>query len=173
MRRWLGLVVTAVMAVGAGCEEEAPRPAPPSQPTSPRNEVVAVRPPDGARGIAVRPRFKWELPASLKAATYVGFELRRVSGPDQTGRNQGTEVAFASGLHDTTPTELDPFRPPDGVIVTGRLRDAGSLEPGTWYRWNVTAMAPGATGRGMFFFRTTEPSEPAPPEPPPDIEKRN
>jgi hypothetical protein len=170
----LGLVVTAMMAVGAGCEEgEAPRPAPPEQPTPPRNEVVAVRPPDGAREIAVRPRFKWELPGSLKAATYVGFELRRVSGPDQTGRDQGMEVALASGLDDTTPTALNPFNPPDGVIVTGMLRDAGRLEPGTWYRWTVTAMAPGATGQGMFFFRTTETPEPAPPEPPPDSERGN
>ncbi len=163
MRGRLSALAGAILAAAAGCDETPPPTPPATSPTGAEARVIALSPPDGGQGVSLRPRFRWRLPSHLGQPTYVGFRLHLVSGPDRTDEDEGALVALASGLHDTTPTQLDPFDPPPRVVLSGPLRDAGRLEPATWYRWTVTVLAEAESGRGMFFFRTTETVPPGPP----------
>jgi hypothetical protein len=149
------LAVLAAALVAAGCQPTTPPP--PGDDQANRTEdtkVEALAPSDDARDVPLAPRFRWKLPQALTVPTHVGFRLAEVNGPGETREDQGRQIAYVSGLHDTTPTELDLFAPPGGAIRTGPIRDVTELKAGQWYRWTVTALAPGSSASGVFFFQT-------------------
>lgn len=74
--------------------------------------------------------------------------------PDTNDGAAGRQIAFCSGLHDTSPSELDPFNPPPGSILTGDITSMKALEPETWYQWTVRSIADGDSDQGVFLFKT-------------------
>jgi hypothetical protein len=99
--------------------------------------------------------------------TYVSFTLALVAGPGEpvSEEDEGNFLAKVTGLHDTSPTELDLFHPPPGAVVSGPIQDMTALEPETWYRWTVRVMREEDYARGHFYFRTGPASASLPAEP--------
>lgn len=158
------LVLVALAAIAAGCKSEPA--GPPAAPAAPvETHILAVEPIDMAREAPLQPKFRWKLPPALSHPSLVSFALAEMGQGDQPLEQPGADrqIAFASGLHDTSPTALDPFRPPAGCVLTGELRDAKTLKPGTWYRWTVRAVGAEAAQQADFFFRTQD-AAPTPPK---------
>jgi hypothetical protein len=111
-----------------------------------------------ALGVNLTPQFKWKLPPPLSAPTNLSFTLVEFGGgdtPPKADDTQGKQIAFCSGLHDTSAQELDPFHPPPGSILTGEIRSMKGLKPGTWHRWTIRAISSDASNQASFLFRTT------------------
>ena len=164
MRRptgWIGLL-TAMFAsacLAAGCGEE---PEPQTLPRSGDDEpsgpprIIALRPLDGAQEASLRPTFRWQLPNEVAVPTSISFTLTEMSGGPDSSEAEAEEkpIARASGLHDTSPRELDPWDPPHGVIVTGAIHQMEELKPETRYRWTVRAISAHGQTTVTFHFRT-------------------
>jgi len=158
---WIGLL-TAVVAgacLAAGCGEEPepqalPRSGDDEPPEPPR--IIALRPLDRAQEASLRPMFRWQLPSEVAVPTSVSFTLTEMSGGPDSSEAEAEEkpIARASGLHNASPRELDPWNPPPGVIVTGAMRQTEGLKPETWYRWTVRAISAHDQATGQFVFRT-------------------
>ena len=166
---WRGVwLLVAVAGLAAGCQSE-PSPEPAAEPRSSDplpGHIIALQPHDMMQDVALRPVFRWRLPSSLGSPMLLSFKLLEV-GRVEDPRNPGSEprsIAFASGLHDTSPTEIGPFNPPEGSIVTGEVRDMKQLKPDTWYRWTVRAIGESETAEGTFHFRTQSGGAAATPE---------
>ena len=166
MLRFVAIVLLGTAALAAGCKSPAAPPAPkPAEPPAEKS-IVAVEPRDGAHEVLLAPTFKWKLPSAVGTPRLVSFTLFALGPGAEPPRPSGQdkEIAFASGLHDVTPTAVDPFRPaPAGVVLTGELRDMKEvdrrLKPETWYRWRVRALGENnAVVQADFFFRTREAS---------------
>ena len=157
-----------VLAAGlvAGCQNkpvEEPKPAS-AEPAA--SHIMALQPHDMMQDVAQRPVFRWRLPSSLGSPMLLSFKLMEV-GRVEDPRNPGSEprpVAYASGLHDTSPTSIDPFDPPEGSVVTGEVRNMKQLKPDTWYRWTVRAIGESETAESTFHFRTGNAGAAATPE---------
>jgi len=159
------LMLLGALALAAGCGSEPPGPpAGPPEPVGSRS-IQAIEPRDMAREVSRRPVFKWKLPAHLRAPRMVSFHLAAVGQAEDPHKAVAQEkpLAFASGLAPVSPTELDPFSPPSGAILTGDLRDMKQLKGDTWYHWRVRAIGNGDAAGADFFFRTrTEDAVPTP-----------
>jgi len=153
MTRWFLVAALAALSLVVGCKQPTEQPAV-KPPAREEPQIAAIRPADGTQGVSLAPDFRWRVPGELQPLAFESFHLAEVGGPTETGEDQGTEIAYASGLHDTSPTELNPFQPPPEVILTGALRDMKQLKPETWYRWTVVALGPSSKAKGVFFFRT-------------------
>ncbi len=159
-RRVIGLVL-GLAALGAGC-----RPAPSDGPVKPPDDeqaakpevTQALQPGPMAVGVPLNPTFRWKLPGHIGMPTNVSFILREIGPgdvpPETGGGKAGTQIAFCSGLHDTSPTAFDPFKPPAGAILTGEIRSMKALKPGTWYQWAVRVIGEDESDEGLFLFRT-------------------
>jgi hypothetical protein len=163
MWRFVAIVLLGTAALAAGCKPPPAPPAPkPAEPPAEKN-IVAVEPRDGAHEVLLTPTFKWKLPAAVgtpRLVSFTLFELGQGAEPPKP-RDKDKEIAFASGLHDVSPTALDPSHPPAGVVLTGELRDLKEadrrLKPETWYRWRIRALGENnAVIQADFFFRTGE-----------------
>lgn len=156
MNRCLATIVLAA-AVAAGCRSEpSDEPAPASTPPVPEARIVAVSPTDGAQQVSRRPTFQWRLPPTVEGPRLVSFTLAEAgTGPapveDETRQKR---LAFASGLHSSSPTGIDPWKPPAGCVLTGDLRDLDQLSPQTWHRWSVRAVSDTDSAQADFYFRT-------------------
>jgi hypothetical protein len=156
----IGLLL-GVAALGAGCRaappDEAARPSDDRRPAKPEG-TRALQPAPMAVGVSLQPTFKWKLPGHIGMPTNVSFTLRELgpgdTPPETAGGQAGTQIAFCSGLHDTSPTQLDPFKPPAGAILTGEIRSMKALKPGTWYQWSVRVIGNDESDDGVFMFRT-------------------
>ena len=164
MWRFVAIVLLGTAALAAGCKPPPAPPAPkPAEPPAEKN-IVAVEPRDGAHEVLLTPTFKWKLPSAVGAPRLVSFTLFELGQGAEPPKPHGEdkEIAFASGLHDVSPTALDPFHPaPAGVVLTGELRDMKEvdrrLKPETWYRWRVRALGENnAVVQADFLFRTRE-----------------
>jgi hypothetical protein len=160
----LGLLV----ALAAGCDKN-PADVPGGDRPDPQagRRVVALEPRDMAQEVSRRPVFRWRLPAALVHPDMVSMTLTEV-GPGDEPRRNGTDekpVAFASGLHGSSPTGVDPFAPPADSVVTGEVHDLRQLKAQTWYHWTVRAIGMDTAASGDFYFRTR--SEDAVPTAPP------
>jgi hypothetical protein len=158
--RVIGLVL-GVAALGAGCRSAPPGEAvkPPDDEQAANLEVTqALQPAPLAVGVPLQPTFKWKLPGHIGMPTNVSFILREIGpgdAPPETGDGKaGTQIAFCSGLHDSSPTALDLFKPPAGAILTGEIRSMKALKPGTWYQWSVRVMGEEESDEGQSLFRT-------------------
>jgi len=168
MWRFVAIVLLGTAALAAGCKPPPAPPAPkPAEPPAEKN-IVAVEPRDGAHEVLLTPTFKWKLPSAVgtpRLVSFTLFELGQGAEPPKP-RDKDKEIAFASGLHDVSPTALDPFHPaPAGVVLTGELRDMKEvdrrLKPETWYRWRVRALGENnAVVQADFLFRTREAGPP-------------
>jgi len=172
-RRSAAALLAAGAVLAAGCEAGPPAGAPPADPAEPPppRVVVAVEPVHRAEGVGRRPRFRWKLPPALGSPDLVSLTLVEVGRAEDPEKPESAprQVAFASGLHDTSPTALDPFDPPRGCVLTGELTDLKELRADTWYRWVVRAIAGTDSIEGTFLFRTQGDAGPPaapPPEPP-------
>ena len=158
---WIGLLTAVVVgaSLAAGCGEEPepqtlPRSGGGESPGPPR--IIALRPLDGAQEASLRPMFRWQLPNEVAVPTSVSFTLTEMSGGPDSSEAEAEEkpIARASGLHDTSPRELDPWDPPPGVIVTGAIHQMEELKPETRYRWTVRAISAHDQAAATFHFRT-------------------
>ena len=161
-------VAAAVLVLAAGCEPEPPpeQKAPPADGFSAGSrQIAAVLPASGAQNVPLRPKFRWRLPPAVPAPTHVSFTLVEVTGPGAPVSEDVEEepLAKVTGLHDTSPTELELFKPPPGAVATGRIREMTDLAPETWYRWTVRVMGDRDYARRHFYFRTGPVSPPAAP----------
>jgi hypothetical protein len=160
MWRFVAVVLLGAAALAAGCKSPPAPPAPtPAEPPAEKN-VVALEPRDGAHEALLTPTFKWKLPAAVgtpRLVSFTLFELGQGAEPPKPG-DKDKEIAFASGLHDVSPTALDPLHPRAGVVLTGELRDMKEadrrLKPQTWYRWRIRALGENQAVTADFFFRT-------------------
>jgi hypothetical protein len=160
MWRVVAVVLLGAAALAAGCKSPPAPPAPkPAEPPAEKN-IVALEPRDGAHEVLLTPTFKWKLPAAVdtpRLVSFALFELGQSAEPPKPG-DKDNEIAFASGLHDVSPTALDPFHPRAGVVLTGDLRDMKEadrrLKPETWYRWRIRALGEDQRATADFFFRT-------------------
>ncbi|HUS45568.1 MAG TPA: hypothetical protein VM219_06000 [Phycisphaerae bacterium] len=165
---WIGLLTAVVVgaSLAAGCGEE---PEPQALPRSNGDEpsepprIIALRPLDGAQEASLHPTFRWQLPNEVAVPTSVSFILTEIcGGPDSSEAEAGEKpIARASGLHNTSPRELDPWNPPPGVIMTGAVRQTEGLKPETWCRWTVRAISAHDQAAATFHFRTGK-AKPAP-----------
>jgi hypothetical protein len=160
MLRFVAIVLLGTAVLAAGCKSPPAPPAPkPAEPPAEKN-IVAVEPRDGAHEVLLTPTFRWKLPSAVgtpRLVSFTLFELGQGAEPPKP-RDQDKEIAFASGLHDVSPTALDPSHPPAGVVLTGELRDLKEadrrLKPETWYRWRIRALGENHGVTADFFFRT-------------------
>ncbi len=173
MKRWQLSLIACVAGLAAGCGREPPPVTPTAAQAEASRHIQAVEPRDMAQEVSRRPLLKWKLPATFENPIAVSFALSEVGQVDDP-RRAGVEekqVGFASGLHHTSPAQLDPFDPPPGCVLTGDITDKAQLAPLTWYHWKVRAITGDQGTEGNFYFRTraeeaTPTSEkPAPGEP--------
>jgi len=154
-----GALALAAAVLAAGCESESPTEKAgdaKGQDTAAAKQITAVEPRPRAESVTRQPRFRWRLPALFGIPTLVTFklyEVGRVADPTQPGP-EPREIGIASGLHDVSPTEFDPFHPPAGAVMTGALCDMPQLKPDTWYRWTIRAIGDVETAEATFHFRT-------------------
>jgi hypothetical protein len=163
-------IAAMVLASAMGCQRE-----PPPQPTPNQGDplnaglrhISAVSPVNRAENVGLRPKFRWRLPDAIPMPTYVSFTLAPVAGPGEPISDETEEnfLAKVTGLHDTSPAELDLFHPPPGAIVAGPIQERTALEPETWYRWTVRVMREEDYARANFYFRTGPASASPPAEP--------
>jgi len=157
--RGIGLWLTLAV-LGAGCQENTPPDGatPPTPHVPAADTVLALQPLPGAIEVTLTPHFMWKLPQHADTLTSVSFKLAELGSgdtpPDATNEEAGELVAICSGLHETSPTELDLFHPPAGATLTGAVREMQALKPGTWYRWTVRAINDEGTSQKSFLFRT-------------------
>ena len=167
MKHWQLSLIACVAGIAFGCGREPP-PVTTAIEAEAARHLQAVEPRDMAQEVSRRPTFKWRLPASIGDPFVVSFKLFKVGDVDDPRRPGAPErqIAFASGLHTASPTQLDPFDPPSGCTLTGDLTDMTQLAPNTWYRWTVRAVGSDTGGvEGNFHFRTrTEEATPVSPE---------
>ena len=155
----IGLVLAAALAAGCGSAPPDPAAKPPDdQPPAAPEVTQALQPLPLAVGVPLQPAFRWKLPGHIGAPTNVSFILREVgpgdAPPETDGGKVGAQIAFCSGLHDSSPTGLDLFQPPAGAILTGEVRSMTALKPGTWYQWAVRVIGEDESDEGQFLFRT-------------------
>jgi hypothetical protein len=156
MLRFVVLALAGALTLSAGCKSEPAPPAPKPPEAPPEKHIQAVEPRDGGQEVTLTPTFTWRLPSALGAPRLVSFtlsEFGQTAPPPKPGA-EGKQIAFASGLHDVSPTSLDPFHPPAGVVLTGDLRDSKQLKGDTWYRWKIRALGEDKTEQAGFLFRT-------------------
>jgi hypothetical protein len=150
--------VAALVAVGCSPPADAPlKPAPKASGTSDGTlKITAEEPREMAEGVSQTTTFRWRLPAELSAPGSVTFELDDAGRADkpETDAERVKRVAIASQLALPSPTALDPWHLPGGVILTGDLTDMKKLAPQTWYSWKVMVSSTSTTAQGQFYFRT-------------------
>ena len=157
-------VVLVAVALGSGCES-GPAGAPPETPPPSQQEIIALQPHEMAEQVTRRPTFKWKLPPKVAGATLVSFALAEAGDGDRPVLDESDRkrVGFASGLHAESPDGINPWNPPPGCVLTGKVRDMTQLKADTWYCWSVRALSDTGAARAAFHFRTrSEPAAPAP-----------
>jgi hypothetical protein len=162
MLRFTAVILTGVLALAGGCKSEPAQPGKDTSPAPPDGRLTAIEPRSMAEQVALTPTFKWRLPSAVSVPRLVSFtlfEFGQTAEPPKAA-DEGKKIAFASGLHDVSPTALDPFHPPAGCVVGGDLRDMKQLKGNTWYLWRVRVLGEGEGFHSDFYFRTRTDSEP-------------
>jgi len=156
VRAGLALVIAAVVAA-SGCKSDSGGAATPASadPLADR-KVQAIEPRDMTQEASRRPVFKWNLPAALRSPNIVTFKLLEIGlAEDPRKATEGArQIALVTGLAPVSPTELDPFKPPEPAVLTGEILDMQQLAPNTWYCWKVRALSDLGAAEANFFFRT-------------------
>lgn len=156
MLRFAAILMAGALVLAAGCKSQ-PAPPPEGPPTPPPDtHITTIEPRNMAEELTLTPAFKWKLPSTVGSPQLVSFslfELGQAAEPPKP-TDEGKQIAFASGLHDVSPTALDPFHPPPGCVLTGGLTDMKQLKGNTWYRWHIRAMGSGPVVQADFYFRT-------------------
>ena len=161
MLRFVAVALVSALALAGGCKSQPAPPAPKPSEAAAEKNIRAVEPRDRVQEISLTPAFRWKLPSTLGIPRLVSFalvEFGQAAEPPKPGE-AGKEIAFASGLHDVSPTALDPLHPPPGVVLTGELRDAKEpdrhLKASTWHRWRIRALGDNNdVAQAEFLFRT-------------------
>ena len=156
MNRCLAAIVLAA-AVASGCRSQPPdEPPDAGMPPVPESRIVAVSPADRALEASRRPTFEWRLPPTVEAPRLVSFTLAEAGNGPAPVEDEARQkrLAFASGLHSSSPTGIDPWDPPAGCVLTGDLTDLDQLSPQTWHRWSVRAVSDTDSAQADFYFRT-------------------
>ena len=143
------------VALAAGCGAEAPPP-PPEKPAAEPTAIQALEPHDMAEQVTRRPAFQWELPKRAAEPRLLSFTLAQAgtaAAPEKDEERQ-TRMAFASGLQTAGLGGIDPWKPPEGCVLTGLLTSMEQLDADTWYRWSVRALGEQEVAHAAFYFRT-------------------
>lgn len=152
---WILLALTTA-ALAAGCKSDAPSAGPtPDAAKAPADKnIAALEPPPMTGNVSVTPTFRWRLPAILGEPTHVTFTLAEAGTGEKPDAAGEKPLAIATGLHDTSPTALNPFAPPAGCVLTGDLREMKQLKGGTWHRWRIRAIGVDGVAEAEFYFKT-------------------
>ncbi|MBM4018302.1 MAG: hypothetical protein FJ288_08250 [Planctomycetes bacterium] len=150
------MLIAILAAAAAGCRSEEPSSPPPETAASAPRALQAVEPAPWAQDVTRRPVLRWRLPTAIQSPQMVSVRLVQVGQMPDPRQEAGQEkvVALASGLAETSPTELDLFSPPAQAVLTGDVRDLTQLEAHTWYRWHVRVIGDGEAAAADFYFRT-------------------
>jgi hypothetical protein len=165
---FLRTAISLALVLAAGCQsgppEEPPKPEKAPEPA----DIQAVDPRDMAEQVSRRPAFQWTLPKRVAAPRLLSFTLSEAGDGNQPLKDEADlkRVAFASGLQTAGTAGLDPWKPPEGCVLTGPLREMEQLKGATWYRWSVRALGPNEVALSTFHFRTR--AEDAAPKAAPD-----
>lgn len=162
------LVLAIALAAGCASEPPAPTPPTPEKPPAEPTAIQALEPRDMAEQVTRRPAFQWKLPKRAAEPRLLSFTLAQAgtaAAPEKDEERQ-VRVAFASGLQTAGLDGIDPWKPPEGCVLTGLLTSMGQLDPGTWYRWSVRALGELEAAHATFYFRTRA-DDAVPPAPAP------
>jgi len=160
--------ISLALVLAAGCQSGPPE-EPPKQEKAPEPaDIQAVDPRDMAEQVSRRPAFQWKLPKRVAEPRLLSFTLSEAGDGDQPVKDEADlkRVAFASGLQTAGLAGFDPWKPPEGCVLTGPLKEMEQLKGATWYRWSVRALGQSEVALSTFHFRTR--TEGAAPDAAPD-----
>jgi hypothetical protein len=153
---FLRTAISLALVLAAGCQSGPPEGPPTPEKAPEPADIQTVDPRDMAEQVTRRPVFQWKLPKRLAEPSLLSFTLSEAGDGNQPVKDEADlkRVAFASGLQTAGAAGLDPWKPPEGCVLTGPLTEMEQLKGATWYRWSVRALGQREVALSTFYFRT-------------------